>query len=164
MVKSRQQYYNLVENLTDVIFQTDIDAKFIYLNASWKTLTGYEIADSLGKSCFDFLFHVHGNEAFLLKVKKLLLYGAQDIQHDLLLLLANKDQRFVEVSLKPIYDDNNQIVGINGIIRDIHDKKITDLEVKRIQRTIKHHQQILVSLTKEEFIINGNFNQALEKL
>lgn len=164
LVKSRQQYYNLVENLTDVIFQTDIDAKFIYLNASWKTLTGYEIADSLGKSCFDFLFHVHGNEAFLLKVKKLLLYGAQDIQHDLLLLLANKDQRFVEVSLKPIFDDNNQIIGINGIIRDIHDKKITDLEVKRIQRTIKHHQQILVSLTKEESIINGNFHQALEKI
>lgn len=36
LVDTRQQYFTLVENLSDVVFQTDTDAQLIYLNASWE--------------------------------------------------------------------------------------------------------------------------------
>jgi PAS domain S-box-containing protein len=164
LLESRQQYYTLVENLTDVVFQTDTNACFTYLNTSWDKLTGFSIFDTLGKPCFDYLHHPHNTEAFYLKVRKLLEYGAQDFQYELMLKSAAGEHRFVEVSLKPIYDAKKMITGINGIIRDIHNKKIADIEIKRIQKTIKRHQEILVSLTKEESIIKGDFNKAIAKI
>lgn len=164
LINSRQQYYNLVENLTDIVFQTDTEAKFIYLNGSWEKTTGYAMSETLGKFSFDYLHHPHDTDGFYLKVRKLLTYGAQDVQYDLMLRSINGNSRFVEVSLKPILNEHKEIVGINGIIRDIHDKKITDIEVSRIQKTLKKHQSVLVSLTQEESIIKGNFEEALKTI
>lgn len=96
--------------------------------------TGYAISETLGKFSFDYLHHPHDTDGFYLKVRKLLTYGAQDVQYDLMLRSINGNSRFVEVSLKPILNEHKEIVGINGIIRDIHDKKITDIEVSRIQK------------------------------
>ncbi len=157
----KQQYYTLVENLTDVVFQTDTAANFIYLNNSWEKLTGHKIKNTLGNSCFKYLIHPHDTEGFYQKVRKLLVFGLQDFQYDLMLNTATGKSIFVEVSLKPIVNEDKEIVGINGIIRDIHAKKMADKAIKQIQSTLKHHQQILVSLTKEESIISGDFEKAL---
>lgn len=164
LANSKKQYLTLVENLTDVVFQTDTEAKFIYLNPSWEKLTGYLITESTGNSCFNYLTHPNDTVGFYQKVRKLLISGIQDFQYDLLLNMASGEKRFVEVSLKPIVDDNREIIGINGIIRDIHAKKTADIEIKKIQSTLKHHQNILVSLTKEESIINGDFISAVNTI
>ena len=162
--ENQQMYHLLVENLTDAIFQTDIDAKFTYLNSSWEKLTGFNISETIGKSCFDYLIHPNNTEIFHKKVCKLLLFGIQDFKYDLVISTITGERKFVEVSLKPINNDSNLIIGINGIIRDIHSKKIADIEVKAIQKTLKHHQNVLVSLTREESIINGNLYEALQKI
>jgi len=156
-----RQYHTLVENLTDVVFQTDTDANFIFLNNSWEKLTGFKIDTTLGNNCFNYLIHPHDTEGFYQKVRKLLVLGLQDFQYDLMLNTANGKSLFVEVSLKPILNEAKEIIGINGIIRDIHAKKMADIAIKQIQNTLKHHQQVLVSLTKEETIISGDFNKAL---
>ena len=164
LIESRKQYYTLVENLTDVVFQTDTDAKFIYLNSSWEKLTGFTIAETIGRSCFEFLHHPHNTDIFYQKVRKLLINGLQDFQYELLLNIKSGQTKFAEVSLKPIYDEYNQIIGINGIIRDIHSKKIADIELKKIQKKIKHHQKVLVALTREGSIINGDLDPALKHI
>jgi len=164
LVDTRQQYYTLVENLSDVVFQTDTDAQFNYLNSSWEKLTGFTIEETKGRSCFEFLHHPQNTEIFYSKVRKLLINGLQDFQYDLLLNTKSGSTKFVEVSLRPIYDDNKQISGINGIIRDIHSKKIAEIELKKIQKTLKLHQSVLVGLTKEESIIKGDLETALKHI
>lgn len=164
LVDTRQQYFTLVENLSDVVFQTDTDAQLIYLNASWEKLTGFTIEETKGRSCFEYLHHPQNTEIFYSKVRRLLIHGIKDFQYVLLLNTKNGSAKFVEVSLRPIYDENNQISGINGIIRDIHSKKIAEIELKKIQKTLKLHQSVLVGLTKEESIIKGDLDIALKHI
>ncbi len=164
LVDSQQQYFTLVENLSDVVFQTDTDAQFNYLNSSWQKLTGFTIEETKGRSCFEFLHHPQNTDIFYQKVRKLLINGIQDFQYDLLLNTKSGSTKFVEVSLRPIHDEYKQISGINGIIRDIHSKKIAELELKKIQKTLKQHQAVLVGLTKEESIIKGDLEIALKHI
>ncbi|MBC8172276.1 MAG: PAS domain S-box protein, partial [Chitinophagales bacterium] len=67
----RKQYHTLVENLKDVIFQTDNDAKFTFLNSSWKSLTGFSAEETIGKSSFEYLRYQTDTQSFYQKVRKL---------------------------------------------------------------------------------------------
>ncbi|MFI5171310.1 MAG: PAS domain S-box protein [Chitinophagales bacterium] len=157
-------YHLLVENLSEVVFQTDTEARFSYLNSSWEKLTGISTNDAIGRSCFDFLSHPHDTETFYRKVRKLLSHGLREFQYELLINTASGNKKFVEVSLKPIHNERDEITGINGIMKDVHSRKISELEIKTTQKTLQHHQDVLVSLTKEESIINGNLLDALKHI
>lgn len=164
LLASRQQYYNLVENLNEVVFQTDENAIFIYLNSSWEKLTGYTIQETLGKSCFEFLFHPYDTNSFYQKVRRLVIGGVDDFAYDLLLKHKDGATRYVEVSLRPVIGEENIITGISGLISDIHQKKIAELEVKEIHKKVKFHQSVLLNLTKDPAIINGDFNTAIKNI
>lgn len=164
LLASRQQYYNLVENLNDVVFQTDENAVFIYLNSSWEKLTGYAIQETLGKSCFEFLFHPYDTNSFYQKVRRLVIGGVDEFVYDLLLRHKNGEKRYVEVSLRPVIGEENIITGISGLISDIHQKKLADMEVKEIHKKVKFHQSVLLNLTKDPAIISGDFNTAIKNI
>lgn len=164
LIASRQQYYNLVENLNEVVFQTDENAVFVYLNSSWERLTGYSIEETLGRSCFEFLFHPNDTASFYQKVRKLIIGGVDDFAYDLLLRHKDGEIRYVEVSLRPVMGDENIITGISGLISDIHEKKLADMEVREIHKKVKFHQSVLLNLTKDPAIISGDFNTALKNI
>lgn len=161
---SRQRYQNLVENITDIIFQTDTEGRFTFINSVWEHMTGYPVEETIGQSCFVFLHHPQNTSAFRHKVRRLLAFGVQEFQYDLLLTIRDGAPRYVEASIKPIHDEQGNITGINGILRDIHARKMADMEVRKIQRTLKEHQAVLTSLTKEESIIQGDFETAMQQI
>jgi len=164
LVESRQQYHSLVENITDIIFQTDVDGNFTFLNGVWEKLSGYSVRETLGTSCFDYLRHPVHQDHFVQKIKKLITYGSQEYQYDLLMNIRNEAPRYMEASIKPIRSENGHIVGVNGVLRDVHTRKTAELEVRRIQKTLKHHQQVLNSITHEDWLVTGDFAQAVQHI
>ncbi|KPM51665.1 histidine kinase [Frankia sp. R43] len=50
---------SLLDTLSEVVFRTDTDGRWTYLNRAWTTLTGYEVGPSLGAR---FLDYVHPDE------------------------------------------------------------------------------------------------------
>ena len=46
---------NLVDNIGGVIFETDPEGNFTFLNNAWELYSGYSIKDSIGKNYRDFL-------------------------------------------------------------------------------------------------------------
>lgn len=159
--ESRQRYFSLVENVTDIIFQTDDQGNFIFLNSAWNLITGYTVEETLGHSCFQYLHHPQNTELFQQKIRKLLSFGAKEFQYDLLLTIKDQAPRYVEANIKPLYYENGTIMGINGILRDIHSRKVADMEVRKIHKTLKSHQLVLSALTKEESLIRGDFSAAI---
>ena len=39
--KSQEQYRSVVENVKEVIFHTDVQGKWTFLNPAWEEITGY---------------------------------------------------------------------------------------------------------------------------
>jgi PAS domain S-box-containing protein len=161
---SRQQYYTLVENLKDVIFQTDTAGRFTFLNASWKDLTGFTAEETNGKYAFDYLRHQTEEETFFNRIKKMTNAGALSMNHELKVKTISGDEKFVEVKFQVITDSNNMITGINGSIADIHARKLAQLELKNIEESLKQHNKVLVSLAKSSTIYSGDFSKALQDI
>lgn len=159
---SEKQYSALVENLNDVVFQTDTDACFTFLNGYWEKLTGFKVSETLGRSCFDFLEHPTNTESFYQKIRRLISSGVEAIEYELLLSTRNGEHKYVEVSLSPVYDHLNRIAGISGLIRDIHAKKLTQIEIRSIHEKLRNQQRALLSLARDKSVQLGAFEDALQ--
>jgi len=53
--ESKRMYRRVVEGVRDIIFQTDTDGHFIFLNRAWTEATGYGVEEVIGESLFDYL-------------------------------------------------------------------------------------------------------------
>ena len=54
-----KQYSSVVNNLNEIIFQTDTTGHLIFLNPAWTKMTGFTVEESLGKSLWEF---IHPND------------------------------------------------------------------------------------------------------
>ena len=63
LLKSREQYRSLVDNLREVIFQMDAGGRWTFLNPAWTEITGFPVEESIGNS---FLDYVHPEDRELL--------------------------------------------------------------------------------------------------
>ncbi len=52
----RRDYQSMVESLSEVVFKTDTEGRWLFLNPSWTTLTGFEIQESLGQNKLQYIF------------------------------------------------------------------------------------------------------------
>ena len=49
LATSRNRYRSVLDSLNEVIFQIDLNGRWLFLNRAWATFTGYEIPVSLGQ-------------------------------------------------------------------------------------------------------------------
>lgn len=56
--KSELQHRSVVEQVKEVIFQTDKDGRWLFLNQAWTEITGFDVDDFLGKTFLDFVHPV----------------------------------------------------------------------------------------------------------
>ncbi|MFB6175581.1 MAG: PAS domain S-box protein, partial [Halobaculum sp.] len=61
--RTERQYHRLIEASTDVIAIVDTDGTFEYLSPAVEQILGYEPAELLGESCFDYLHPAHRETA-----------------------------------------------------------------------------------------------------
>ena len=52
---SEERHRSVVEHLREVVFQTDLDDRWTFLNPSWESITGHPVAQTLGRPFLDFV-------------------------------------------------------------------------------------------------------------
>lgn len=159
---SEKKHHELINNLQDVVFQTDIDAKILFINKAWEQLTGFKIEESIGKPVTDFIYDPRGGVNMLSSVKRLLSLGVSTQERDLIIRTAREGDKFIQAKFSAVYNSNNQITGISGLVIDIHSRKTAQLELERIESNLRKHQKIYLSLAKSQVTAGEDFNAALK--
>ena len=54
-LKSEQKYRHVVESLREVIFQTDWEGSWLYLNPAWTEITGFSLGKSIGTNILNYV-------------------------------------------------------------------------------------------------------------
>ncbi|MEY4730499.1 MAG: hypothetical protein RL020_1657 [Pseudomonadota bacterium] len=128
MTAPNVEFRGIVDSLNDVVFQSDLDGNCVYLNPAWVRMSGYSIAETLGKSI---LFVVHPDDAsgvrFYLKgllEGKALNYGHEMRCHD-----RSGKVHWTELRAAVAYDNNASPIGICGTVSDITQRKETEEEL-----------------------------------
>ncbi|MEO7409859.1 MAG: PAS domain S-box protein [Sphingomicrobium sp.] len=124
---------SMLENMREIIFRTDREGHWEFLNPAWEAITGYTVADTLGASAAEL---VHPDDAVGNRdAQRLLVEGSLD--HIMLrqrYFHASGGYRMVEVSVRALRGSDGAYRGSIGSIRDITEQDRAELALSESQR------------------------------
>ena len=135
--ETEERYRNLVENLNDWIFETDMELNIIFSN-----MQANEMIDEdkiIGKNLREFLVDMPE-------------LGGRELNFEAILTTNNK---IFEFSLNPLYK-NGVFSGYIGIGRDITEKKKAEERIAHLAAITEHTIDAVVSLDVDGNVVSWN--------
>ncbi|MBW2467064.1 MAG: PAS domain S-box protein, partial [Deltaproteobacteria bacterium] len=119
IVESEQKYRTIFENVQDIYYRADTAGNIIEISPSITEHSGYTREEVIGRKA-DY-FYVSGDD----RVKTLTAINKYGKVSDYELLLARKDgsSAYASLSAHVIYDSEGRPAGVEGLIRDISERK-----------------------------------------
>ena len=134
--ESEEKYRNLVEDIEDVIFRVDKTGKYLFLNKALQKVTGYfpqEFYDT--PSLATDMIHKDDEKLVRETMQKILddeLNVSKDLEYRV--YCKNGKELCLSQNTYPIKNKNGSIIGVEGIIRDITDRKKIEDQIRRSER------------------------------
>lgn len=119
---SEARYRSVVESVREVIFQLDGRGRWTFLNKAWADITGYALADSLGRH---FLAHVHADhrDQHGEMIEQVLAGELESCTHAARYRCAGGGFRWLEMSARRAFDAQGRPAGLSGTLTDITQQK-----------------------------------------
>ena len=150
--ESRQKFERLIENLSPkfVIFSHDAEGKILFISDGIKTVFGVDRDYAIGRNLTEIhnwlpgevdIARRHINNLF----EKKIYFQQFELRHNHI----DGTERTVLVSHHPVFDENDEIVSIDGLIEDITERKIAEMELAQSKEDAEKATSI-----KSEFLAN----------
>ncbi|MCK9903682.1 PAS domain-containing protein [Frankia sp. Cpl3] len=107
----------LLDTLGEVVFQTDAEGRWTYLNKAWERLTGFETGPSLGTRFLDYV-HPDELEHTITLFMGVVAGGADHCHHETRYRTRDGSYRRVQIRAMVIRDETGAVVGNTGTILD----------------------------------------------
>lgn len=123
---------HIVDNIGGVLFETDLDGNFTFLNNAWTEYSGIPIENAIGKSFRHFL---HGENIDGFKRFDELFSKEKEHIKFIFKNLRGNELMWFEVKSKLIKDHKGNSTGFIGTIIDITNLKETEIELHRASKS-----------------------------
>jgi diguanylate cyclase (GGDEF)-like protein/PAS domain S-box-containing protein len=131
LLARQKNFFNaLMDNIPDSIYFKDRKSRFVLINRALADKFGLESSEeSIGKTDFDFFSKEYAKprydgEQHIIKTGKPLIEQEKEE------FFEGKQKKWVSATKVPWYDENNNIIGILGITRDITDRKKAEEKIE----------------------------------
>lgn len=131
---SEQDLSKILENMQDTYYRTDADGHFLRASASVKQLMGFEPNEVLGTKITD--FYVDPNERDRL-FKELQVNNGSVQGFEAPLRHKNGSIVWISTNAQIISDEDGNLIGIEGTIRDINDKKVIEIQMQKLSQALE---------------------------
>src|SRR5689334_18115447 len=128
---SEIKYRSVVENIKEVIFQTDRGGRWTFLNPAWTEITGYKVKDSLNTHFSDYL-HPEDRERHSEILNEVLSRTKSFCRDETRYLAADGTFRWMEVYAQPVLTGGDDVFGISGTLSDITERKRAEAEIQKL--------------------------------
>ncbi|WP_424359087.1 PAS domain S-box protein [Methanocella sp. MCL-LM] len=150
--KAEEKYRNLVEDVNDWIWESDLTGLYTYSSPKVYDIIGYHPEEVVGLRSIDLMAPE--------KAKKMAETIATFQQGEALpqmleVELLHKDGRtiFIEASGKPVYNGQGAVIGFRGVARDITEKKRIEQALleseSRLRSTIENVNDIVWEMDRQ---------------
>jgi PAS domain S-box-containing protein len=129
--ESEERYRDLVENAHDIIYSHDLDGNYTSMNKAGAAITGYTVHEALKLN----LSKTVAPE-FLSSAKEMLtrkLAGDRVTAYEMEIIAKDGRRITVEANTKLVYQ-NGVPVGVQGIARDVTDRKHLEEQLRQSQK------------------------------
>ncbi|KFE68350.1 PAS domain S-box protein [Hyalangium minutum] len=123
----------IIDGLKEGVFQTDPQGRWTFLNPAWSELTGFSVAESLGR---DALESVHPEDRTRVQesFQALLAHKADHSRHELRYLRRDGSTLWVEMVTRPLQGEDGGLQGLCGTLTDVSTRRRTEEAMARRER------------------------------
>ena len=148
--ESENKYRSIFENIQDVYYRTNRQGIVTEISPSVESYLGLTREDVIGKPVSNFYHYESDREELIARLND------TGVVTDFEVRLANTKDKllYTSVSAKIIKDDNGEIIAVEGIMRDITQRKLSDIKLKE---TYNFFDQILNNTSEGIYVINSEF-------
>lgn len=151
--ESEERYRLLADNATDVIWTMDLSGRFTYISPSVKRLRGYTVEEALNLSIERWL--TPSSAAIIMgkleRVRDIVAAGEHVGSQRIEFEVQCKDGSlvWVEATCNGIYNSEGQLLGIQGVDRDITDERQLERSIHRDAQLAGRLQKALLPKDKD---------------
>ncbi len=149
---SERLHRQLIDGLKEVVFQTDGQGRWTFLNRAWTELTGLSPQESLGRDHLEFI-HPEDRPRHLELLKPLIERRAESCRHEVRCLRGDGGTRWVEVFAQLAQGAEGAAQGMYGTLSDISERRRTQEALGRRERyltALVEMQQRLLAASQDE--------------
>lgn len=152
---------SIVNSVKEVIFQTDLQGRWTYLNPAWKHITGYSIKESLEQPFYNFIID-EDKELSKQQLHKLLSGQKETNRYPIRYRTKHGQTRWVEAFVNLNHNEAGEVIGSSGTLNDVTDRIEAQNELKRLALVAEKTDNVVIvsdAEGKTEWV-----NKAFEKL
>ncbi len=117
-------YKEIVVSTNTLIWRTDTEGRFTFLNPAWEKSYAYKSEDMLGKPFSD--FQVPETAKYYTNEFRNCLIGESIIGHETTFFSKDGDEVNLVINMIPLHNDDGEIIGTQGTAFDITERKQAD--------------------------------------
>ncbi len=142
--ESEAKYRNIIENMQDLVYQTDIKGNLTMVSPVGIRMAGYGSPDELiGKDIARYLYaDPNDRERFL----KVLTENGAVKDYPLSLVASDGTIRYATASSHFYYDAHGKVLGVEGILHDVTERK----QAEEALRQVNNKLNLLSSITRHD--------------
>ncbi|HET7583878.1 MAG TPA: MHYT domain-containing protein [Gemmatimonadaceae bacterium] len=144
--QSEERYRSVMSEISEVIFRTDAEGRWTFLNPAWTQITGFTPEETLGKLLLDSI-HPEDRSASVEQCRPLMEGKADYCRHEVRYRTKDGEPRWVEVHARATRNAAGTLIGTAGVIRDITDRRQAEIAQRAARETAE-----AASRAKSEFL------------
>jgi len=119
---SEEKFRLLIENSHDIIYTMATDGVMTFVSPAWTALLGHPVNQVVGQSLIAFIHH-DDVEAFVIALGEEIMAGQPVRDFEYRICHLDGSWRWHTTSVVPLKDEMGIIIGVEGISRDITERK-----------------------------------------
>jgi diguanylate cyclase (GGDEF)-like protein/PAS domain S-box-containing protein len=117
-------YKDIIVSTNTLIWRTDTEGRFTFLNPAWEKSYGYKTEEMQGRPFSE--FQVSEAAEHYVSAFRNCLIGESIIGHETTYYAKNGNERYLEINMIPLHDSKGAIVGTQGTAFDITERRHAD--------------------------------------
>lgn len=153
--KSEASYRSVVNNVKEILFNTDNKGCWQFLNPAWEATTGFSVDECLGKDISNFIYDEDVN--ICLNTCHQILGCQLDVyEGEVRILKKTGEYLFMQIFASPSFDDEGNILGVTGTLNNITEQKLALKQLKLTSKVYVNAREAIVIADHDGFIIDAN--------
>ncbi|MBD2626235.1 PAS domain-containing sensor histidine kinase [Trichormus variabilis] len=148
LAKSEAKFRSMVENANDVIYSFLPDGTLTYLSPNFTDIFGYEVSEFIGKP-FTPIIHPDDLEVCSAFFDKIVQTGKKQAGLELRTKCKDGSYKWILSNSSPILNADGEVVELQGITRDITERKLAEEAQQQSQAQLRQ-QKLALEQTLQE--------------
>lgn len=132
----------VAKNTSNAVVITDVKRNIVWVNEGFERITGYSLAEALGKSPGK-LLQCSNTDQGVARAMKIALDAGESFKGEIVNRTKSGREYWIELEIQPRYNDKNEPIGFMAIESDISERKAT---YQRLEAALRENNALLSTL------------------